>query len=76
MGAVLLVRVQPRGGHPDRSGAQLRKGDRPWEGSAERNSGAMNKNRVRGGGERSERAKDREAAMTKARTDVNPALAR
>jgi hypothetical protein len=66
MGAVLRVQVPPRGGHPDRSEPQLREGDQSWEGSGERNRGATNRNRVRGVGERSERACDREAAMTKA----------
>jgi hypothetical protein len=50
----------------DRSEAQLREGDRLWEGSAERSRGSTNRNRVRGDAERSERAKDREAAMVKA----------
>ena len=76
MGAVLRVQVLPRGGHLNRSEPQLRKGDRPWEGSGERNRGPMNKKRISGIAKRGERANDREAAMTKARTDVNPALAR
>src|SRR5438046_921061 len=37
MGAVMRVKVLPKGDHSERSGAQLRKGDRPWEGSAEQN---------------------------------------
>jgi hypothetical protein len=49
----------------DRSEAQLRKGDRPWEGSVERSRGSMNKNRIRGAVEWGERAMDREAAMVK-----------
>jgi hypothetical protein len=65
-GAVLWVEVPPRGGHPNRSKPQLRKGDRPWEGSGERNRRPMYKNRMRGGAERGERANDREAPMTKA----------
>jgi hypothetical protein len=46
MGAVLLVKVQSRGDHPDRSEPQLQKGDRLWRGSGERNRGLMNKNRI------------------------------
>jgi hypothetical protein len=65
-GAVLRVQVPSRGGHPDRSEPQLQKGDRLWEGSGERSRGPMNKNRIRGGVERGERANDREAPMTKA----------
>jgi len=75
MGAVLRVQVPSKGGHPDRSEPQLRDGDQAWEGSGERNRGPMYKNRIRGGVERSERANDREAAMTKAQ-DVNPAVVR
>ena len=67
MGAVLRVRVPPRGGHPDRSEPQLREGDRAWEGSGERSRGLTDRNRVRGVAEGGERAKDREAPMTKAR---------
>jgi len=66
MGAVLRVQVPPKGGHPDRSEPQLREGNRAWEGSGERNRGPMYKNRIRGGVERGERARDREAPMTKA----------
>ena len=66
MGAVLWVQVPPKGDHPDRSKPQLRKGDRPWGGSGERNRGPMYKNRVRGDAERDERAKDREAPMVEA----------
>ncbi len=66
MGAVLLVEIQSRGGHPDRSEPQLREGDRAWEGSGERNRGPMHKNRMRGEAERGERANGREATMTKA----------
>jgi hypothetical protein len=68
MGAVLWVQVPSKGGHPDRSEPQLREGDQAWEGSGERNRGPMYKNRIGGGVERSERANDREAAMTKAQT--------
>jgi len=41
MGAVLRVKFPSKGGHPDRSEPQLREGDRPWEGSGERNRGSM-----------------------------------
>ena len=37
MGAILEVKVLPRADHSERSEAQLREGDRAWEGSAERN---------------------------------------
>jgi hypothetical protein len=60
------LRFASKGGHPDRSEPQLRKGDRPWGGSGERSRGSMYKNRIRGGTERGERAKDREAPMAKA----------
>jgi len=36
MGAILEVQVLPRAGHSERSEAQLREGDRAWEGSVER----------------------------------------
>jgi hypothetical protein len=67
MGAVLRVQVPPKGDHPERSKPQLRKGDRPWEGSGERSRGPMNKNRIRGGDEWGKRANDREAPMVKTR---------
>jgi hypothetical protein len=66
MGAVLVVEVHPKGGHPDRSEPQLRKGDRAWRGSGKRNRGPMYKNRIRGGAERGERAPNRKASMAKA----------
>ena len=66
MGAVLPVRIRPKGGHPDRSEPQLREGDRAWEGSGERSRGPMYKNRIRGAAERGEWAKHHEALMTKA----------
>ena len=62
----MRVQVPPKGEHPNRSEPQLRKGDQPWEGSGERNRGSMYKNRIRGGAERGERAKDRKAPMAKA----------
>jgi hypothetical protein len=61
----LRVQVPSKGGHPNRSEPQLRKGDRPWEGSGERNRGSMYKNRIRGADEWDERAKDREVSMVK-----------
>jgi hypothetical protein len=36
MGAILEVQVLPRADHSERSEAQLREGDRAWEGSVER----------------------------------------
>ena len=44
MGAILGVQVPLRAGHSEQSEAQLRKGDRPWEGSVERNREPMDKN--------------------------------
>ena len=38
MGAHLRVQVPLQAGHSEQSEAQLRKGDRAWEGSAERKS--------------------------------------
>jgi hypothetical protein len=66
MGITLEVKVLSKTGHRNRSEPQLRKGDRPWEGSGERNRGPMYKNRIRGDAERGERAKDRETSMAKA----------
>lgn len=63
IGAVLQVQVLSKGGHPYRSETQLRKGDRPWEGSVERTVGPMDKNRVGGG---VERARNRKTPMVKA----------
>jgi len=60
MNVVFGVKVLPKGDHPERSELQLRKGDQSWEGSRERNRGPMNKNRIRGGAERGERARCRE----------------
>jgi hypothetical protein len=67
MGVVLEVKVLSEAGHGDRSEAQLRKGDRPWEGSVERNRGPTNRNRIRGGDVQGERAVHREALVTKGR---------
>ena len=61
----LEVKVLPKADHSDRSEAQLRKGDRPWEGSAERNCGPTYRNRIRGGADQGERANDRKALMVK-----------
>ena len=66
MNVVLGVQVPPKGDHPKRSELQLRKGDQSWGGSRERNRGPMNKNRIRGGAERGERARCRKASMVKA----------
>jgi hypothetical protein len=68
MGAVLRVQVPLKGDHSDQSEAQLREGDRPWGGSAERNCGPMYKNLIRGGGERGEWASNHEASMVKAQS--------
>lgn len=43
MGAILGVRVPSLAGHGERSEAQLRKGDRTWEGSVKRSREPMNK---------------------------------
>ncbi len=56
MGALLEVRVLPQADHSERSEAQLRKGDRPWGGSVERNCEPMDKNRIEGAAEQGERA--------------------
>ena len=56
MGTVLEVRALSRAGHSEGREAQGRKGDRPSEGSVERSRGLMNKNRIRGIGDRGERA--------------------
>jgi len=45
---------------------QLREGDRAWGGSVERNCEPMDKNRIRGGAEQGERARNREALVVKA----------
>jgi len=46
MGAISEVEVLLQAGHSEQSEAQLRKGDRPSEGSVERNREPMNKNRI------------------------------
>ena len=65
MGALLWVKVPPQADHSERSEAQLRKGDRPWGGSVERNREPMNKNRIEGVADQGERAKNREALVVK-----------
>jgi hypothetical protein len=67
MGALLWVKVPPRADHSERSEAQLRKGDQPWEGSVERNCEPMNKNRIEGAAKQGERAHNREALVVKAK---------
>jgi hypothetical protein len=67
MGAALEVRVLSQAGHSERSEPQLRKGDRSWEGSGERNRGPTYRNRIRGGAVQGERANDREALVAKGR---------
>jgi hypothetical protein len=65
MGALLWVQVPPRVDHSERSEAQLREGDRAWGGSVERSCESMNKNRIEGGADQGERARDREALVIK-----------
>jgi hypothetical protein len=65
MGALLEVQVLPQADHSERSEAQLRKGDRPWEGSVERTCEPMYKNRIEGAADQGERAKNREALVVK-----------
>ncbi len=45
--------------------AQLRKGDRAWEGSVERNREPMNKNQIRGAMDQGEQARHCEAFVAK-----------
>ena len=63
----LEVQVLPQADHSERSEAQLRKGDRPWEGSVDRNCEPMNKNRIEGATKQGERAYNREALVVKAK---------
>jgi hypothetical protein len=65
MGALLEMQVLRQADHSERSEAQLRKGDRPWEGSVERNCEPMNKNWIEGAAEQGERAINREALVVK-----------
>src|SRR5690606_29255929 len=61
MGAILEVQVLCVSDHRDRSEAQLREGDRAWEGSVKRSDGPTNRNRIEGDAERGERAKKRKS---------------
>jgi len=65
MGAILEVQVLPRAGHSERSEPQLRKGDRAWEGSGERNRESRYTNRIRGGAGQGEQADICEALVAK-----------
>ena len=67
MGATFGVQVPAKVDHDNRSEAQLQKGDRLWEGSVERIHGPTYRNRIRGGADQGERAKDREALVVKGR---------
>jgi hypothetical protein len=67
MGALLRVQVPLQAGRSEQSEAQLRKGDRPWEGSVERNCEPMNKNRIEGVAKQDERAINREVLVVKAK---------
>jgi len=66
MSNTLEVEVLPRAGHSDRSEPQGREGDRASGGSGERNRGPTNRNRIGGDAEQGERARNREARVTKA----------
>jgi len=66
MGAVLGVEVPPGAGHSDRREPQSVGPRGRREGSGERSCGSMDKNHVWGGAGQGERAKDREALVTKA----------
>ena len=48
-----------------RSEAQLHEGDRVWGGSVERSCEPMEKNRIEGGADQGERARNREALVIK-----------
>jgi hypothetical protein len=65
MGAILEVEVLPRADHSERSEPQLREGDRAWGGSGERSREPMDKNRIRGGADQGEPARDGEALVVK-----------
>jgi hypothetical protein len=68
MGITLEVQVLRRAGYSDASEPQLRKGDRPWGGSGERNRGPTYRNRIRGEAAQGERARIREALVAKGRS--------
>ena len=65
MGALLEVQVLRQAEHSERSEAQLRKGDRAWRGSVERNREPMYKNRIEGAADQGERASNREAVSSR-----------
>jgi hypothetical protein len=65
MGAILEVQVLCRVGHSEASEAQLRKGDRAWGGSVERNRESRDTNRIEGGADQGEQAMDCEALVVK-----------
>ena len=55
-GRTLVGESPAQAGHSERSEAQLRKGDRLWRGSVERNCEPMYKNRIEGAAKQGERA--------------------
>jgi hypothetical protein len=65
MGAILEVQVLCRVGHSEASEAQLRKGDRAWGGSVERNRESRDTNRIEGGADQGEQAMGCEALVVK-----------
>jgi hypothetical protein len=65
MGALLRVQVPSRASHSERSEAQLPEGDRVWGASVDRTCGPMDKNWIEGDTDQGERAKSREALVTK-----------
>jgi hypothetical protein len=65
MGINLEVKVLSQAGHSEGRETQGHGGDKVSEGSVERTRGLMNKNRIQGAGDRGERARDREASVTK-----------
>src|SRR6266545_5709152 len=67
MGIDLEVKALSQAGHSERSEPQSVGPRGRREGSGERSCGPTNRNRIEGGAEQGERAKDREALVTKAR---------
>ena len=65
MGINLEVKVLSQAGHSEGSEAQGHPGDKVSEGSVERTRGLMDKNRIKGVGNRGEQANDCEAPVTK-----------
>ncbi len=59
------VQVLLQAGHSEQSEAQLRKGDRAWEVSVERNREPMDKNRIQGDADQGEQAMNCEALVAK-----------